>query len=88
MDQARLVDSVFDPDAEPLTDLGPDAEGAIGLLNSIHRRRLAVDLDDAAMQPQHRLLIASAWPGRRGLRARERRQGCRGRSNRQHEGTP
>ena len=35
--------------------LGPDAEGTGGLLDSVHRRRLAVHLDAAALQPQHRL---------------------------------
>jgi hypothetical protein len=89
VDQAGLVDPVFHPDAKPRAHLGPDAEGTAGLLDAVHRRRLAVHLDAAAVQPQHRLrFIASVRP-RRGLSLGTRARGrqCRSCGGRQQQGT-
>src|SRR6516165_8834410 len=54
MDQTRLLERVFHADAEPIAHLRSDAEGAVGLPDAQHRRGLAVHLDAAACNPQHR----------------------------------
>jgi ATP-dependent exoDNAse (exonuclease V) beta subunit len=64
VDQARFVDPVFHAHAEPFAYPCPDAEGAVGLPDSENRRRLAVHLDAAAFQPQHRLPVLSVAPTR------------------------
>ncbi|OLB77956.1 MAG: hypothetical protein AUI16_04930 [Alphaproteobacteria bacterium 13_2_20CM_2_64_7] len=68
MDQARLVDLIFQAHPESLAHLGPDPEGAVGLPDAEHRGRLAVDLDAATLDPQHRRRGAA----RARLRARKR----------------
>jgi hypothetical protein len=82
----RLGSSIrfFHADAEALAHLGPDAEGAVGLLDSVHRGRLAVHLDTAAMQTQHCLRFTISAPARRrrSLGTRERGHKCRGRGGR------
>src|SRR5260370_25773457 len=50
MDKARLVDPVHHTHAEGLADLGSDAERAIGLTDSEHGCRLAVNLDAATSE--------------------------------------
>jgi hypothetical protein len=50
MDKARLVDPVHHTHAEGLANLGSDAERAIGLTDSEHGRRLAVNLDAATSE--------------------------------------
>lgn len=89
VDQAGFVDPVFHADAKPGAHLGPDAEGTGGLLDSVHRRRLAVHLDAAALQPQHRLRFIVYVRPRRGpsLRTRARRHKRSGRGGRQQQGT-
>ena len=88
MDQARLVDLVFHAHAEPLAHVRPDAEGPVGLLDSEDRRRLAVHLDAAALQPQHGWRRAA--PTRAGLwrRLGSRHSGedCGGRKRGHQEG--
>jgi hypothetical protein len=54
MDQARFVDAVFDANAKGLADRRRDAKSPIWLPDAIDRRRLAVDLDVAALKPQDR----------------------------------
>ena len=65
MNQARLVDPVFDADAKRLADIGGDAERPVRLADAIDRSRLAVDLDIAALQlkdrPRRRIAV---WPSR------------------------
>jgi hypothetical protein len=88
VDQAGFVDPVFHADAKPRAHLDPDAEGTAGLLDSVHRRRLAVHLDAAAVQPQHRLrFIASVRPRGLSLGTRARGRKCRGCGGRQQQGT-
>ena len=54
VDQAGLVDPVFQAHAEPLIHPRPDAEGAVGLPDAEDGGGLAVHLDAAALDPQHR----------------------------------
>jgi hypothetical protein len=53
MDETRLFDMVFDPDAKPLTHLGGDPEGPAGLADTKYGSGFAIDLDAAALDPQH-----------------------------------
>src|SRR5262249_36726457 len=54
MDQARLVDFVLQTHPEALPHLGSDPEGAVELPDAENRCRLAVHLDTAPLDPQHR----------------------------------
>src|SRR5262252_6647327 len=54
VDQARLVDFVFDTDAKRLADIGGDAECPVRLADAIDRSRLSIDYDIAALQLQDR----------------------------------
>ena len=58
MDQARLIDSVFDAYAERFSDLGYDTGGAVSLTDAEHRGGYTVHLDRAALQ-----LEDSDWSG-------------------------
>ena len=69
MDQARLVNAVFDPDAKGLADLGRYAEGPVWLPDAVDRRRLAVHPDVAALEPKDCRRRRGAV--RRGLRSGE-----------------
>lgn len=89
VDQAGLLDPVFHAGAEPIAHSSPEAEGAVGLLDSVNRRRLSLDLDRAAQQPQRRLRFANSAGTRRrcSLGTRERGHEGRGRGGRQQQGT-
>jgi hypothetical protein len=63
MDQARFVDAVFDANAKGLAHLGRDAKGPVWLPDAEDRRRLAVDLDVAALKPQDRRRRSGAVGG-------------------------
>jgi hypothetical protein len=66
VDQARLFDMVFDPNAKRLADVGGDPESSVGLADAKYGRRLAVHLYVTALKPQHR------WRGVAILRAHSR----------------
>jgi len=51
VDQARLLDLVFQAHAESLAHLRPNPERAVALADPEHRGRLAVHLDAAALDP-------------------------------------
>src|SRR5262245_65159275 len=77
VDQARLVDPIFEAHAESLPDLCSDPEGAVGLPDTEHRGRSAVHLDVAAFDPQHGRWGA-IWPrlrARKGGDSRSRHSG-------------
>src|SRR5580704_14848725 len=50
VDQARLIDPVFDKDAELCPDLGYDASAAARLADGEYRGRFAIDLDRAPLE--------------------------------------
>src|SRR5947207_3281342 len=54
VDEARLVNMVFDPDAKRLGDIGGDPKSSVRLADAKHGSGLAVHLDAAALEPQHR----------------------------------
>ena len=66
VDQARLFDMVFDPNAKWLADVAGDSEGAVGLADAKDGSGLAVHLYVTALEPQHR------WRGVTRLRAHPR----------------
>jgi hypothetical protein len=89
MDQARFVDAVFDANAKGLAHLGRDAKGPVWLPDAIDRRRLAVDLDVAALKPQDRRRRSGAVgrvlrPGETGRRGQGGNAACKKRASGQH----
>src|SRR5262249_22471761 len=72
MDQARLVNLVFDANAKRLADIRVDPECPARLANAVDRSRLSIHLDIAALQlqnrPRRRIAVRSG--GRRVLRLR------------------
>jgi len=54
VDQTRLFDMVFDPNAKRLPGAGGDPEGSVGLADAKYRSGLAVHLYVTALEPQHR----------------------------------
>jgi len=84
MDQARLVDLVFDADAKRLADIGGDAEGPVRLADAVNGSRLAVHLDSAALQPEDRSRRGIA--GGRVLRLRGKTQASRSREGSHYHG--
>ncbi len=66
VDQARLFDMVFDPNAKRLADVGGNSEGSVGLADAKYGSGLAVHLYVTALEPEHR------WRGAARLRAHPR----------------
>jgi hypothetical protein len=68
VDETRLFDMVFDPNAKRLANVSGDPEGSVGLADAKYGSGLAVHLYVTALKPQHR------WRGVAILRAHPRRR--------------
>src|SRR5882724_5773989 len=80
VDQARLVDFVFNTDAIRLADIGRDAERPVWLTDAIDGSRFSIDHYIAPLQlkdrPRRRIAVRPA--GRRYLRLRDGTKASRG----------
>jgi hypothetical protein len=71
VDETRLFDMVFDPNAKRLANVSGDPEGSVGLADAKYGSGLAVHLYVTALDPQHR------WRGVARLRVHPRRRANR-----------